>query len=302
MAIIPYAVDVPYDRRPFANWLLVASVVLAYVAQVAVIVEGDAESVETFVLDGWNPVGVIGHMWLHGDIFHIAGNMLFLWVFGNAVCAKVGNLKYFPVYLLLGVAAAAAHLLFDGDPAIGASGAINGIVGMFLIFFWENEIHCIWIWFPFVRHFSISSFWMIGLWLLYDILGVVMGGGQIAYYAHLGGFFAGVGIAVLLFKMNWVTIYRDEETLVERIEEWFHEKQDEKLQQAARDAVDKAKQKEQAPRRPPPVRTPDPAAETETFRFLCPCGKVIKAPTAYAGKKGYCPQCRRELIVPEVPA
>jgi len=293
MAIIPYAVDVPYDRRPFMNWLLVASVITTFGLQFLADVNGEMASVEQYVLDGWGIRGFFGHMWLHGGPFHLFGNMLFLWLFGNAVCAKIDNLKYLPVYLLLGLFAALTHLIFDGGPAIGASGAINGVVGMFLIFFWENEVDCLWVFLPFVKKFSVSSFWIIGLWLVYDIIGAFSGGGNVGYFAHLGGFFAGVAVAVLLLKLNLVTMYRDEESLVEKVEKWLQDRRDSQLRKQARTAVESTKQVS-APL-PVPVSEPTPAM----VRFLCSCGKKIKAPANYAGKKGRCPQCQQSLIIPQ---
>lgn len=296
LMLIPYAVDVPFDRRPVINWLLVGSVVAAFALQVAAAVEGDETAVEAFVLDGWGLTGLIGHMWLHGGIFHLIGNMIFLWVFGNAVCAKVGNIQYIPVYLILGLGAAATHLLFDGAPAVGASGAINGIVGMFLIFFWQNEVDCLFILFiffrPIIKTFSVSSFWTIGLWLAFDIYGAAAGGGNTAYFAHLGGFFAGALVAVVLLKLNWVTMYRDEESLVQLIERRRQERQDDKLVKKAMAEVEKSKQM-------PKLEKPAVKPAQEVVRFWCPCGKQIKAPARAAGRSGRCPKCRRTLTIPE---
>ncbi|HOK95600.1 MAG TPA: rhomboid family intramembrane serine protease [Anaerohalosphaeraceae bacterium] len=286
MLLIPYAVDVPFDRRPFVNWLLTASIAAAFVWQVA----DKGQTVEQFALNGWTLKGLFGHLWLHADILHLIGNMIFLWVFGNAVCAKLGNLLYLPVYLLFGLAAATAHRFFDGSPAIGASGAINGVVGMFLVLFWQNEMDCLFVMFiffrPIVKTFSISSFWMIGLWLVFDILGAIVGGSNTAYFAHLGGFFMGIVLAVLLLKCNLVTMYSDEQSLVELVEQWRQKLQDDKLERIARVSVNKAQKQDTAP--------PVPAM----IRFVCPCGKQIKAPIQAAGKTGLCPVCRRKLIVP----
>lgn len=187
--------------------------------------------------------------------------------------------------------AAATHLVFSDSPAIGASGAINGIVGMFLIFFWENEVDCIWLFFPVIRQFTISSYWIIGLWLVYDIAGAAMGGGGVGYFAHLGGFFAGVAMAVILLKLNLVTMCHDEESLVSRFEQWLQDRRDTQLEKAAQVSVKKAK--EECP--PRPVSAVPLSA---MVRFQCSCGKQIKVPLEYGGKKGRCPQCRQELVVP----
>ncbi|MHC4158525.1 MAG: rhomboid family intramembrane serine protease, partial [Planctomycetota bacterium] len=170
---IPYKVDVPFDNQPVMNWLVFVGVILAFVLQVAAVVEevgGEFTAVEQaeeekgaeggigrFILDGWKVTGLFGHMWLHGGLVHLIGNLIFLWLFGNAVCSKIGNIVYLPVYVLLGLVAAVSHLIFIGGPMIGASGAINGIVGMYLVFFPENSISCL-----FVLYFhpvSVSGYW-----------------------------------------------------------------------------------------------------------------------------------------------
>ena len=295
--MVPYSVDVPFDRKPVMNWLLVISVIVAFGFQIAAFNGADIEQTfGEFMLDGWGWKGLIGHMWLHADPIHLGGNMLFLWLFGNAVCAKVGNLKFIPIYLMIGLGAAASHLLLNGEPAVGASGAINGIVGMFLIFFWQNEMDCVFFMLIFLRPiyktFSISSYWMIGLWLIFDILGVVLGGGQIAYFAHLGGFFAGAVLAVLLLKFKLVTMYRDEQSLVGFIEEWKQSRQDEKLERIAREAIQKAEQ-------PPPLgQTIESEAIPAYVQFVCQCGQRFKLPVQKAGQKGRCPQCQESLVVP----
>ena len=106
--IIPWKVDVPQDRWPFVNWLIIVAIIGVFVLQIVTfvaqvneeqIVEGEMGQ---FVLDGWGLKGLFGHMWLHGGLFHLIGNLLFLWIFGNAVCAKIGNLYYLPIYLLVG--------------------------------------------------------------------------------------------------------------------------------------------------------------------------------------------------------
>ena len=150
---IPYRVDVPIRRWPIANFVILALLLICYVIERAQIPETYA-SLEPFVLAKGNLcLGLIGYIFLHGDILHLAGNMLFLWVFGNAVCVRVGNLAYPFIFLALGAVAGIAHLSLNGAPAIGASGAINGIVGMFLVWFPTNHISVFYIWF-----FGIGTF------------------------------------------------------------------------------------------------------------------------------------------------
>jgi membrane associated rhomboid family serine protease len=292
---IPYAVDVPMDRRPVLNWLLVGSIIAAFVCQFYVAHE---ETVNAYVLDGWTLNGLFGHMWLHGGFLHVAGNLLFLWVFGNAVCSKVNNLLYLPVYIFVGIMAALTHMIIDGDPAIGASGAINGIVGMYLVFFPTNDIDCAFggviMMRPFGKTFSVSGYWIILMYLVFDIIGVILGGQGVGYWAHLGGFAAGVVLALLLLKLKMVTMWDDEGSILQLIDEWRTGRQDDQLRKEAMAAVEKAQQQEQGH----PVPIPTESVQPKRFSFACPCGKKIRAPITMAGKKGKCPACQSLLIVP----
>src|SRR5690606_4238592 len=125
------------------NFLLIGGISLF---SLMMLFGGDSSGAEGLVLYGWGLSGMFGHVFLHGGLLHLFGNMLFLWAFGNAVCAKVGNFRYAALFFVLAFASAAVHNLFDGHPAIGASGAINGVVGLFLVYFPRNDIRCFW-WF-----------------------------------------------------------------------------------------------------------------------------------------------------------
>src|SRR5512135_1165383 len=126
MMLIPYRLETIYTRLPYANGTLITinSLVFFLVAFGGIAIE-DAES---FVLRDWDISQMFGSTFLHANFFHLFGNMIFLWVFGNAVAATVGNVAYPFLYLFLGLFASVAHMLFSGQPALGASGAINGIV------------------------------------------------------------------------------------------------------------------------------------------------------------------------------
>ena len=178
MLIIPYAVDVPFERQPYVNWVLLASIICVFCFQFHLSFYAGPDErvgsvVEEYHLNGFNIRGLFGHMWIHGDLLHLAGNMLFLWVFGNAVCQKIGNLLYMPIYLFVGLFAAVSFVIFSGGTGLGASGAINGIVGMYLVFFPVHDISCwwvLWVWYYFrAGTFSISGYWMILLWRRYSI-------------------------------------------------------------------------------------------------------------------------------------
>jgi membrane associated rhomboid family serine protease len=212
MAIVPYQVDVGMSRWPIANFLLIAVLTLTSMAAFGAY---DAREIEPFVLQGWSASGMFGYMFLHGGLLHLLGNMIFLWTFGNAVCAKVGNLVYIPLFLALGIAAAVTHNLVDARPAIGASGAINGIVGMYLVFYPRNNVTCFY-WLIFrIGTFYLSGFWVILLFFAFDVWGASGGGGGTAYWAHIGGFVTGVTVATALLLTGLVEMRDTEESLLE---------------------------------------------------------------------------------------
>ena len=296
----PYGVDVPLDRRPVMNWLLIASAVFAFFLQTTA---PDPEAAEAYVLkEFWGP-GVLGHIWMHGDIFHLAGNLLFLFVFGNAVCAKVGNILFLPLYIFLGLAAAVTHLVFDGHPAIGASGAINGVVGMYLVYFPLNDINCLLTLSIYIRTIAVSGFWLIGMWFAFDILGALLGGGQVAYFAHLGGFAAGVGTAILLLRTGIVTMGSDERSLLDLWGDYKRRKAEDLLVQNARPPEMVAMNDYAEPAST--IRTidigtrPSDIIPPGKLRFTCACGQRIIVPVSYAGRTGKCPGCQQRVSIPK---
>lgn len=203
MILVPYEIETLIQERPWANWLIVAACTLVSLA--AFFATNDSW-VFPLVLDGFALPGLIGHVLLHADFFHLLGNMVFLWVFGNAICANIGNLRYLILFLACILVSAAAHVVMDGNPAIGASGAINGIVGVVLAMYPLNRIHLFW--FLFIRGgtFACRAFWIILAWFAFDLFGVVTGGGTIAYWAHIGGFLGGLAIGLLALHHDWIRL------------------------------------------------------------------------------------------------
>ncbi len=212
---LPYRIDVPHEHRPVMNWLVLAGAVLAFRMQLA-----DPSITMRYWLNGWGIRGLLGSIWLHVGWLHLLGNCLYLWVFGNAVCSKLGNLGYLPAYVALGVAGGIGHLLFADAPAVGASGAISGLIGMSLVLFPRNPISCFF-WWIFLPHRpawpSFRSFWFILPWFALNIHGAIYGSGGIAYSAHIGGFVAGVGLALLLLKTGDIRVERSEKSILGRL-------------------------------------------------------------------------------------
>ena len=323
---LPYRVDVPFNHRPVVNWVVVIAVILVFVLQMVEIAKYASEGMEAgdyadylentttrqFVLKGWGIKGLFGHMWLHGGIFHLGGNLIFLWLFGNAVCSKIGNSYYLPAYVLCGLAAAIAHLLLFNVSMLGASGAIMGMVGMYLVFFPENSISCI-LWFvlPLAR-FNVSGYWLILVWFAFDILGAMYGGGGVAYFAHIGGFLTGFGLAILLLKKKVIVMERDEKSILEllglvkankpteRRGDFAHWQQQLVGEEGSQSAEEQQVHEEEASQRAEMLfEAPEPA--TRFIRFHCRCGQRVKIPGKYAGLTGRCPKCSARLKIPAGP-
>lgn len=133
-------------------------------------------------------------MFMHGDIMHIFGNMLFLFIFGDNLENILGHIRYLAFYLLCGFAAAFAQIITGPDsiiPMLGASGAISGVLGGYLLLFPSRPVRAL----IFNMVTTVPSFVAIGIWIVYQlVLGYLTpsGGGGVAYAAHIGGFIAGL--------------------------------------------------------------------------------------------------------------
>lgn len=198
---VPYEIETLTQERPWANWLVVTA--CSIVSLAALWAQIPKEAVEALVLKGWSFPGLIGHVLLHGDLSHLVGNMICLWVFGNAVCANTSNLLYLPAFAACTLVAAVFHIMADGSPAVGASGAINGIVGIVLAMYPLNRVHVFWVFIIKGGTFSCPAWTLIVFWLAFDLWGVVSGGDMIAYWAHLGGLLCGVSVGMLFLHLGW---------------------------------------------------------------------------------------------------
>jgi membrane associated rhomboid family serine protease len=142
---------------------------------------------------------LITSMFLHGSFMHLAGNMLYLWIFGNNIEDVMGHGRFIVFYLLCGLAAAMTQALPDMDstiPMIGASGAISGILGAYLVLFPRTKVQVI-IPLGFFMMRTIPAGWLLGLWIAFQVFsGISSGvaGGGIAWWAHVGGFVAGMAL------------------------------------------------------------------------------------------------------------
>jgi len=136
------------------------------------------------------PLTLITSMFLHGSLFHLLGNMLYLWIFGNNVEDYLGPFRFTIFYLISGIGASLTHILFFADsqvPMIGASGAIAGILGAYLVLYpTARVLTLIFIWFV-----PIPAAFLLMIWFFGQVMNVGLGGG-VAWFAHIGGFLIGL--------------------------------------------------------------------------------------------------------------
>ncbi len=146
------------------------------------------------------PLTLLTCMFLHGGIFHLGGNMLYLWIFGNNVEDVLGHIRFLVFYLLSGVLATLAHAMTAPNsmlPLIGASGAISGVLGAYMLRFPTARIKTLIILIIFITTIDIPAFFFIGFWFFMQFingtasLGIGQTGG-VAWFAHIGGFIAGI--------------------------------------------------------------------------------------------------------------
>ena len=145
---------------------------------------------------------LIVSMFLHGDIFHLLFNMLYLWIFGNNVEDFLGPFRFILFYLIAGVGASLTHIILNPNsqvPMIGASGAIAGVLGAYLILYPKAQVKTFIFFIFFIRIVSIPAAFVLGFWFLMQVLNVG-GGGGVAWFAHIGGFLIGMGLIKLITK------------------------------------------------------------------------------------------------------
>src|SRR5258706_12792711 len=161
---------------------------------------------EHFTMPGLGPTHIpvyltlITSLFMHGGWAHIAGNMLYLWIFGDNIENAIGHKRYLLFYLLCGIIASLSHVFATkllGQnlliPSLGASGAISGVLGAYILLFPRRRVTMFLL--RFITH--VSAFWAIGIWIVFQLisgLGMLGGAeaGGVAYAAHLGGFVAGL--------------------------------------------------------------------------------------------------------------
>ncbi|HET7874361.1 MAG TPA: rhomboid family intramembrane serine protease [Methylomirabilota bacterium] len=229
--MLPLKDELPTQTTPFVTVGIIALNVVAFLYQVSLEVGGSREAqqaAQAFVLEfGLIPCRLTGQclagvdlpapvltiftsMFLHGGLFHIGGNMLYLWIFGNNVEDSLGHGRFLLFYLASGVAAALGQTLVAPSstvPMIGASGAVSGVLGAYLLLFPQAHVLTLMIIGFFIRMVRVPAVVVLGFWIVIQVingLGTLGKSGGVAWFAHIGGFFAGMGLLLLLRPRPWV--------------------------------------------------------------------------------------------------
>jgi len=205
-------------RTPVINYLIVAANVAVFLWELSLGPDLQRALFEVafvprrFWIPGYllpNVITIFVSMFLHGGFLHIAGNMLYLWIFGDNVEDRLGHVRYLLFYLICGFGAMLTHAFFNADstvPAIGASGAIAGVLGAYLVLYPKQRVSTLIPIFFFIIIREIPAIFLLGFWFVLQLfagvgsLGVpeaeVTGG--VAYFAHIGGFVLGMILIVVM--------------------------------------------------------------------------------------------------------
>ena len=159
----------------------------------------------------FSEITLLTSTFMHGGLLHLGGNIWFLWIFGDNIEQKFGKVKYLGIYLMWGIAAGLIHILGDptsGIPAVGASGAISGVLGAYLMIFPRAKIQTFMMLGFFWRMMHIQARWFLPFWLVFQNLlplfigGFGIAGDGVAYLAHIGGFAVGLATGYLYKKTH----------------------------------------------------------------------------------------------------
>lgn len=214
--MFPIRDTIPTRRFPIVNACLIGLNILAFLLQLSLSEEELIQLVYTYGVVPANYGGTdllaggflpfLSCMFLHGGWMHLIGNVWTLYIFGDNVEDRLGRWQYIGFYLVSGIAASIAHILFNAGsdvPVIGASGAISGVMGAYLVFYPKSKITMLFPIFYIPFFFRISSFIYLGYWLVLQLFNGTTSlmtdnpVDNVAFWAHIGGFVAGIALALL---------------------------------------------------------------------------------------------------------
>lgn len=216
--MIPYKDDNPTRTFPFVTIAIIGLNIAVFIMQLMTRSAGQ-EIVYAFGAIPHNLIGfertqpihplltVFTSMFMHGGFFHIGGNMLYLWIFGNNVEDHLGHASFFFLYLVWGIVAVYSHALLSPAstvPMIGASGAVSGVLGAYILLYPHARVHTLIFLGFFIQSIRIPALIVIGFWAIIQVVnGLVSQGiagqGGVAWFAHVGGFAAGL-VTILVVR------------------------------------------------------------------------------------------------------
>jgi membrane associated rhomboid family serine protease len=223
--VIPLRDSNPTRQTPYVTVLLIAACSLAFLWELAVQAGGGDAALDQFIarygavpanitaaVRGGNlfsaaTLGIVTSIFLHGGWLHLLGNMLFLWIFGNNIEDRLGRLPFLGFYLAGGIAAALAQVAIDPGsdvPLIGASGAIAAVLGAYFVFYPRARVTSLVFLGFFYQVLNVPAIIVLGYWFVLQLidgfasLGADNAQGGVAFFAHIGGFVAGMAVAFAL--------------------------------------------------------------------------------------------------------
>ena len=213
--MFPLRDDRPHFSAPVVTLALIALNILAFVFEMLLSPYARNAFIATWGIipdrEYFRPVTLVTSMFLHGGWMHIISNMMFLWAFGRSLEDGMGRFKYLLFYILCGVAAGLTQVFFNPDlrvPTVGASGAIAAVMGAYMITYPRAYIHTLIFIFIFVTTTDIPAVFILGYWFLTQLFNGVgtigyshVSQGGTAWFAHIGGFLAGI-VAVKLLGID----------------------------------------------------------------------------------------------------
>jgi len=340
---ILYSVDTSFERKPIANWLIFALLLLVFLVETVTwrrteasvreslrskiarsaeevsdvefdnAVKKESENkwvMQRFMLNGWTFSGLTGYSWLHWSFWLLVFNLVFLWPMGNAVCAEIGNWQYAALFLVVNLFGGIIHLLIGSGPASGIGAVMACVAGMYLVFYPEIPMNCLFF-FPRPEMVALSTYFVVPFWFVADLILAMVELRGVTYVSHFLGFLAGISIAVVALRNNWVVMDKNERSLIDVLEKrktevqeavketteaGEEEKQEELLERPAESAMMEALPG--AKKIAPEKGAGDTKTGDDVIRFYCVCGQRIKVPKSYAGKAGRCPKCKSLVRIP----
>ncbi len=211
--MIPIKDDNPHQQTPLVTYVLIAINILIYLREMFLPLEAGQLFVMQYgaipleISHGRQLHTVFTSMFLHGGLLHLAGNMLYLYIFGDNVETLCGHFRFLAFYLFCGALAFFSHYIFapmSQVPMIGASGAISGVLGAYALRFPHARVHVLIPLFIFFYRVRIPAVLVLGVWFLMQLasgFSSSAGGGGVAWFAHIGGFVAGL-VLIRSFESN----------------------------------------------------------------------------------------------------